>query len=228
SRERWDLAKTPREKRPLLLHYHPLVIYRHQVIKQADLVLAQFLLSSRYDAAQKRRDFEYYDPLTTGDSTLSAAVQAIMAAEVGLERRAYRHFRRMLWLDLADGHGNTADGIHVAAMGGTWLALVSGFGGLRDDDGELRFDPRLPAGWSSLAFRLRWRGSRLQGTLEREAMRFELLEGAPVTVWVRGEAQRVWGVVRLRLGEGAPVRVWVRGAGQRVEGAARVALRGAS
>jgi len=199
SRERWDLAKTPREKRPLLLHYHPLVIYRHQVIKQADLVLAQFLLSSRYDAAQKRRDFEYYDPLTTGDSTLSAAVQAIMAAEVGLERRAYRHFRRMLWLDLADGHGNTADGIHVAAMGGTWLALVSGFGGLRDDDGELRFDPRLPAGWSSLAFRLRWRGSRLQVTLEREAMRFELLEGAPVTVWVRGEAQRVEGEVRVAL-----------------------------
>src|SRR5690606_22151182 len=199
SRERWDLAKTPREKRPLLLHYHPLVIYRHQVIKQADLVLAQFLLSSRYDAAQKRRDFEYYDPLTTGDSTLSAAVQAIMAAEVGLERRAYRHFRRMLWLDLADGHGNTADGIHVAAMGGTWLALVSGFGGLRDDDGELRFDPRLPAGWSSLAFRLRWRGSRLQVTLEREAMRFELLEGAPVTVWVRGEAQRAEGEVRVAL-----------------------------
>src|SRR5699024_6852743 len=111
-RKRWDLAATPREKRPLLLHYHPLVIYRHQVLKQMDLVLAQFLLGSRFSPEQKLRDFQYYDPLTTGDSTLSAAVQSIMAAEVGYQRRALRHFRRMLLTDLADLHGNTADGVH--------------------------------------------------------------------------------------------------------------------
>ena len=190
-RKRWDLAATPREKRPLLLHYHPLVIYRHQVLKQVDLILAQFLLSGQFDADQKRRDFEYYDPLTTGDSTLSAAVQSIMAAEVGYPQRALRHFRRMLWTDLADLHGNSADGVHVAAMGGTWLALVSGMAGLRDDGASLRFDPRLPDSWSGLEFRLQWRGSSLAVALTSDKLGFSLVSGEPVTLSVRGEEYTV-------------------------------------
>lgn len=204
SRERWDLAATPREKRPLLLHYHPLVIYRHQVLKQADLILAEFLLGSEFSADQKRRDFEYYDPLTTGDSTLSAAVQSIMAAEVGYQRRAMRHFRRMLFTDLADLHGNTADGVHVAAMGGTWLALVCGFGGLRDDSGTLRFDPRLPAAFPALRFRLAWRGSRLQVHLRADAVTFSLLAGPRVHVNVRGEEYVVDGALEVPLADQGP------------------------
>lgn len=187
SRQRWDLSATPREKRPLLLHYHPLVIYRHQVLKQPDLVLAHYLLSGRFSAEEKRRDFEYYDPLTTGDSTLSAGVQAIMAAEVGLERRAFRLFRRLLFTDLADLHANTADGIHVAAMGSTWLAAVAGFAGLRDDGGRLRFDPRPPAALSGVRFKLRWRGSRLSVALRRGSLELKLLEGPAVKLMVRGE-----------------------------------------
>src|SRR5690554_1800965 len=109
-----------------------------------------------------------------------------MAAGVGYQRRALRHFRRMLLTDLADLHGNTADGVHVAAMGGTWLSLVSGFAGLRDDSGELRFDPRLPADWESLAFQLQWRGSRLQVKLMQDGMEFTLLEGRPVPLYIRG------------------------------------------
>lgn len=204
SRERWDLAATPREKRPLLLHYHPLVIYRHQVLKQVDLVLAEFLLGSRFDPEQKRRDFEYYDPLTTGDSTLSAAVQSIMAAEVGYQRRALRHFGRTLVTDLADLHGNAADGVHVAAAGGTWLALVCGFGGMRDDAGELRFDPRLPVGWPSLAFTLGWQGSLLRVELRREAVSFEVTSGSPVPVTVRGERHVVVDALRLPLAGQGP------------------------
>lgn len=199
SRERWDLAATPREKRPLLLHYHPLVIYRHQVLKQADLVLAHYLLSSEATLEQKRRDFDYYDPLTTGDSTLSAAAQAIIAAEVGHQRRAFRLFRRLLFTDLADLHGNTADGIHVAAMGGSWLALVGGFAGVRDDGGVLRLDPRLPASMRSLRFALSWRGSRLRVNLEREALSIELTRGAPVELEVRGEQHLVKERLSLRL-----------------------------
>lgn len=171
------------------------------MLKQTDLVLAEFLLSSRFSTEQKRRDFEYYDPLTTGDSTLSAAVQSIMAAEVGYQRRAYRHFRRMLWTDLANLHANTADGVHVAAMGGTWLALVCGFGGLRDDAGELRFDPRLPAGWSALEFRLGWHGSVFHVKLSRAALLFRLLEGTPVPVRVRGEVFVVDGEVEVALAD---------------------------
>lgn len=204
TRRRWDLSATPREKRPLLLHFHPLVIYRHQVLKQADLVLAQFLLSDRFSSEQKRRDFEYYDPLTSGDSTLSAAVQSIMAAETGYQRRALRHFRHMLFTDLADLHGNTADGVHVAAMGGTWLALVSGMAGLRDD-GDLRFDPRLPAGWTSLSFRLLRRGSDLSVRLSSDSLQFRVHSGPPVSLSVRGQAFTVTGELTVPLDGQGPL-----------------------
>ena len=146
-REVWDLTNTPADKRPLLLHYHPLVIYRFQVLKQADVVLALFLQGDHFSSEQKRADFEYYDPITTGDSTLSGVVQSIIAAEVGYRDLALRYFHSSLFVDLADLHGNTTDGVHVASTGGVWNALVYGFGGMRDYNGEITFDPRLPDGW---------------------------------------------------------------------------------
>ena len=88
-RKVWDLDSTPREKFPLLLHYHPLVIYRHQVLKQADIVLAMFLLGNEFSEEQKRRNFDYYDPLTTGDSSLSACVQSIIAARSATSARPW-------------------------------------------------------------------------------------------------------------------------------------------
>ncbi|MDR1807661.1 MAG: HAD-IA family hydrolase [Propionibacteriaceae bacterium] len=151
---RWDIAGTPPERRPLLLHYHPLTIYRHQVLKQADVVLALLLQSDRFTAAQKQADFAYYDPLTTGDSTLSAAAQAILAAEVGQPDRALELFRAALATDLEDRHANTRDGVHIASAGGVWLALVQGFGGLRDSGRHPTLDPRLPPAWTTLSFPL--------------------------------------------------------------------------
>ena len=142
--------RRPAELRPLLLHYHPLVIYRFQVLKQADVVLALFLQGDRFTPEEKRADFEYYDPITTGDSTLSAVVQSVIAAEVGYHDAALHYFHQALYVDLADVHGNTVDGLHVASTGGVWNALVSGFGGMRDHGGELSFDPRLPASWPGL------------------------------------------------------------------------------
>src|SRR5204863_9315984 len=124
------------------LHYHPLVIYRFQVLKQADVVLALFLQGEQFTAEEKRADFEYYDPITTGDSTLSAVVQSIIAAEVGYHDLALRYFISALFVDLADLHGNSADGVHVASTGGVWNALAFGFGGMRDHVGRVTFDPR--------------------------------------------------------------------------------------
>ena len=114
-KEIWDLDLTPESHRPLLLHYHPLVIYRFQVLKQADVVLALLLQGNEFTLEQKRADFEYYDPLTTGDSTLSAVVQSIIAAEVGYGGLATEYFQAALYVDLLDLHSNTADGIHVAS-----------------------------------------------------------------------------------------------------------------
>jgi alpha,alpha-trehalose phosphorylase len=185
-REIWDLENTPPDKRPLLLHFHPLVIYRYQVLKQADVVLALFLQGNHFSDEDKLADFEYYDPLTTGDSTLSAVVQAILAAEVGYQDLALEYFRQSIFVDLADLHHNASDGVHVASAGGVWTALVSGFGGMRDHFGELSFDPRLPADWPELSFVLHWHGTRLQITVTRDELRIAASDGDPVGFSVRG------------------------------------------
>lgn len=185
AKELWDLENTPEKNHPLLLHYHPLVIYRLQVLKQADVVLALFLRSREFTAEEKRANFQYYDPITTGDSSLSAVMQSIVAAEVGHQQMALDYFYQGLFVDIGDTHGNTCDGAHIASAAGTWRALVCGFGGLRDDGEILRFDPRLPISWSHLSFTLAYRGSRIRVNLTRRNLHFELLSGPPVRVQVR-------------------------------------------
>ncbi len=186
-REVWDLPHTPADKRPLLLHFHPLVIYRFQVLKQADVVLALFLHGDEFTPDQKRADFDYYDPITTGDSTLSATVQSIIAAEVGYADLALDYFLRALVVDLTDVHGNTSDGVHVASCGGAWYATVFGFGGVRDFNGALSLDPRLPRSWEGLTFRFTWRGSRLRVDLTADAVELTVEHGSSVELTVRGE-----------------------------------------
>jgi alpha,alpha-trehalose phosphorylase len=212
-REVWDLSQTPETLRPLLLHFHPLVIYRFQVLKQADVVLALFLQGDRFTAEEKRADFEYYDPITTGDSTLSAVVQSVMAAEVGYHELAMSYFNHALFVDLANLHDNTVDGLHIASAGGVWSALVNGFGGMRDHGGRLAFDPRLPADWERLSYVLKWRGSSLRVTLTQGALDLSLEgaePGSSVAVSVRGTSYDVSGE--------APVSVPLTSQGPRLPG----------
>jgi len=207
-REVWDLAGTPESKRPLLLHFHPLVIYRFQVLKQADVVLGLFLQGDQFSTEEKRADFDYYDPITSGDSTLSAVVQSIVAAEVGYQDLAMKYFLDGLYVDLADTHENTSDGVHIASAGGIWNSLVFGFAGMRDYNGDITFDPRLPADWPELTFHVRVRGSRLRVTVRQDAIEFVLEDGDGVHVSVRGAGHDV--------GPGAPVRVALDGQGPRL------------
>jgi alpha,alpha-trehalose phosphorylase len=213
-KELWDLENTPESRRPLLLHYHPLVIYRFQVLKQADVVLALYLQGDRFSTEEKLADFEYYDPLTTGDSTLSAVVQSIIAAEVGYHELSLRYFRSALYVDLADLHHNAADGVHVASTGGVWGALVMGFAGFRDHLGRFTFDPRLPDEWTKISFRLALRGSRVRVTVEPEAISFRLESGEGVEVSVRGE--------KVSISPEADVSVPLVGQGPRLHGAPRM------
>ncbi|WGD36501.1 glycosyl hydrolase family 65 protein [Lysinibacter sp. HNR] len=210
-REVWDLENTPASMRPLLLHYHPLVIYRFQVLKQADVVLAMLLQGEYFTEEQKLANFEYYDPITTGDSTLSAVVQSIIAAEVGYHELALHYFHNALFVDLADLHNNTSDGVHVASTGGTWSALVFGFGGMKDHRGHISFDPRLPKSWTKLSFKMTIRGTRLRITVTQDSIEFEVEDGDSVSVSVRGQS--------VTLTSAAPVTVALDGQGPRRSGA---------
>jgi alpha,alpha-trehalose phosphorylase len=211
-REVWDLAATPEDQKPLMLHFHPLVIYRFQVLKQADVVLALFLQGDQFTSREKLADFDYYDPLTTSDSTLSNVVQSIIAAEIGYRDLAYDYFLHTAFVDLADLHRNTADGVHVASAGGVWSALVCGFGGMRDYDGRLSFDPRLPAQWADLKFRLIWHGTRILVHLTAGSMRVSVIEGeGGVSFQVRGTTYRV--------SPGVEVEIPLDGQGPALEGA---------
>ena len=186
--EPWDWGGTPSDKYPLLLHYHPLVIYRHQVLKQADVVLAMFLRSEYFTVEQKRRNFDYYDPITTGDSSLSACVQAIVAATVGYEELAVEYFTRALYLDLCDSHGNTADGVHIASAGGVWAGIVHGFAGMTEHGDHLEFAPRLPKAWEGVSFHHIRHGSRLRVDLDHDGCTLRLEDGSGVPIRVGDES----------------------------------------
>jgi len=182
SKPRWEVAGIPADKRPLLLHYHPLVIYRHQVCKQADVLLALLLLDDRFDAADKRRDFDYYEPLTTHDSSLSRCIFGIVASEVGYPDKACAYFEQGVRADLDDHHHNTNRGVHTAAMAGAWLGVVTGFAGLRMRHGEPAFAPQLPARWSRCAFKLRFGAAQLQVEMGHDGTRYRLLTGDTLTL----------------------------------------------
>jgi alpha,alpha-trehalose phosphorylase len=175
--EPWEWESTPPEHFPLLLNYHPLVIYRHQVLKQADVVLAMYLRSERFPVEQKRRNFDFYDPITTGDSSLSACVQSVIAAEVGYDDLALEYFNRALYLDLGDSHQNTSEGVHVASTGGVWACMVHGFAGLVDHADYFEFTPRLPVGWEGVTFHLLRHGSRLRVEVDPDGLTVTVVSG---------------------------------------------------
>ena len=182
-REPWDFRNTPREHYPLLLFYHPLNIYRKQVIKQADVVLAMFLLGDAFSSEAKKRNFEFYDPLTTGDSSLSSRVEAIIAAQVGDTEKAIRYGMAALLMDLADVGGNVKDGCHIASMGGTWMMLAYGLGGMRDDDGVLSFWPRrAPEDNAILRFPVTYRSQMLDVEIGLEKVEYTLREGNSLVI----------------------------------------------
>jgi alpha,alpha-trehalose phosphorylase len=177
-RELWDFQNTPRDRYPLLLFYHPLNIYRKQVIKQADVVLAMFLLGDAFPLQTKKRNFDFYDPLTTGDSSLSSCVEAIIAAQIGDMEKAIRYGMAALLMDLADVGGNVKDGCHIASMGGTWMMLTYGFGGMRDDGDTLSFWPRrAPEENAILRFPVTYRGQMLEIEIGLDEVEYALREG---------------------------------------------------
>ncbi|AFY58183.1 trehalose/maltose hydrolase or phosphorylase [Rivularia sp. PCC 7116] len=182
SKKVWDFENVPRSKYPLLLNFHPLVIYRHQVIKQADVVLAMHLLGQEFSEEQKKRNFDYYDPLTTGDSSLSVCIQSILAFQLGYSQKALEYAYFAVLMDLADIAGNSKDGCHIASMGGSWMLMVYGFAGMKDYNGNLSFHPRLPKGTKRLHFPLTICCQRLEVDIRQEEVTYLLREGSELRI----------------------------------------------
>jgi len=185
--DRWDFDATPPERYPLLLHFPYFELYRKQVVKQADLVLAMHVRGDAFTDEQKARNFEYYEGLTVRDSSLSACTQAVLAAEVGHLELAYDYLAEAALMDLDDLEHNTRDGLHIASLAGTWIGAVAGFGGMRDHDGVLSFKPWLPQALSRLGFRLSFRGRRLVVDVDPKQAHYTLIEGKPLEIVHHGE-----------------------------------------
>jgi alpha,alpha-trehalose phosphorylase len=183
----WDFENTPPDHYPMLLHYPYFDLYRKQVVKQADLVLAMQLCGWAFTAEQKRRNFDYYDALTVRDSSLSACTQAVIAAEVGHMGLAFDYLGEAALIDLDDLQHNTRDGVHIASLAGTWIALVWGFGGLRHHDGTVSFAPRLPEGISRLAFTIMIRGRKLRVEVTHSGASYLLADGDPLDITHHGD-----------------------------------------
>jgi alpha,alpha-trehalose phosphorylase len=183
----WDFENTAPEQYPLLLSVPYFELYRKQVVKQADLVLALYTCGDRFSDEEKLRDFVYYEALTVRDSSLSPCIQAIVAAETGHFDLAFDYLGEAAFMDLHDLEHNTRDGLHIASLAGSWLALVAGFGGFRDHDGNLTFAPRLPPGIDRLAFRLNIRGRRLVVEITDDGVTYRLAQGDPIEIAHYGE-----------------------------------------
>jgi len=183
----WDFANTPDENYPLLMHYHPLVIYRHQICKQADLVLALYLLGNKFTQDEKKKNFDFYEKVTTHDSSLSTCIFSIVASEIGYHDRAYQYFMNTARMDLDDYHGNVKDGVHIANMAGTWMCVVNGFGGMRSHDDVLSLNPRLPLGWDAYSFKIAYGGCVLSVKVGKTEVTYELFEGTELEINHKGE-----------------------------------------
>ncbi|HEY6496169.1 MAG TPA: glycosyl hydrolase family 65 protein [Trebonia sp.] len=188
---RWDFDGTPESHYPLLLHYPYFQLYRKQVVKQADLVLAMQFRPDAFTPEQKLRNFDYYEGITVRDSSLSPSTQAVMAAEVGHLDLAYDYLAEAAFMDLQDREHNTKDGLHIASLAGAWSALVGGFGGMRASSGGLSFTPKLAPGLMGLAFRLRYRGRIVRVSIHGQGATYSVLSGDPLKITHYGHSATI-------------------------------------
>lgn len=197
--ELWPFESTSVDEYPLLLHFPYYDLYRKQVVKQADLVLAMHVRGNEFTDEQKLRNFDYYEMLTVRDSSLSACTQAVMAAEVGHLDLAYDYFAEAALMDLEDLKHNTRDGVHIASLAGAWIVAVAGFGGMRDHDGELSFKPRLPGPLTMLRFRVKFRDRCLLVEVIHDRATYSLVDGIPLDITHHGQPATIEPGARLTL-----------------------------
>ncbi|HAU32257.1 MAG TPA: family 65 glycosyl hydrolase [Desulfotomaculum sp.] len=186
-KKRWDIKDIPKENFPLLMHYHPLHLYRHQISKQPDTIMAHFILEDAQSEETMLNSFNYYEKITTHCSSLSPCIFSIMAARLGMEDKAFAYFENTVRLDLLDKQKNTIDGLHIANMSGSYMAIVYGFGGFRLKERGVFFAPILPRLWTAYKFKIRIEDSRIMVRVRKEECVFTLESGSPKIIFVYGK-----------------------------------------
>lgn len=187
----WPFATTAATQYPLLLHYHPLMIYRHRVNKQADTLLAEMLFPEDQSQEQLARDYDYYEPITTHDSSLSRSIFSILASRLDRRDKAYNYYMDTSLMDLVDLQGNAKDGLHEANLGGSWLGLTYGFAGMYVAAGKLHITNHLPQEINQLSYRLRFRGRVLEVQLTQGSTQVQVVSGTPLMIVVDGREVEV-------------------------------------
>jgi len=180
-KEEIDIESIPIEELPLVQNWHPLTIWKYQILKQADVILLMLFMGDKFSKELKKRNYDYYEPKTTHDSSLSPSIYSIIASEIGYHEDAYNYFIQTARLDLDDYNENAYQGLHTACMGSNWMVLVQGFAGMRTYDGELSFDPYLPKQWEGYQFKIKYQGALLKVHVSEDATEYSLIEGNQIT-----------------------------------------------
>jgi alpha,alpha-trehalose phosphorylase len=179
-KEEIDIESIPINELPLVKNWHPLTIWKYQILKQADVILLMLFMGDKFSLEQKKRNYDYYEPKTTHDSSLSPSIYSIIASEIGYHNDAYNYFLQTARLDLDDYNENAYQGLHTACMGSNWMVLVQGFAGMRSYDGKLSFKPFLPTQWKGYEFKIKYKDSLLKVHVKDKYTEYKLLEGKSI------------------------------------------------
>ena len=198
-KERWDFENTKKENYPLLLHYHPMKIYKHQVCKQADVCLADFLVGEDVSEKIKRNNYDYYIDITTHDSSLSYNTYSVIACEINYLEEAYELYTKNVRLDIDNSHDNSNHGIHTAAMGGSWIGLVYGFGGMRINEKGLFFNPKTTDKLGDYSFVIKYKESKLKVSVNKESIVYEMIDGKEIVFYDRAKKIKLDGKAKIKI-----------------------------
>ena len=181
------VSTIPENERPINQHWSWDKILRSPFIKQADVLQGIYFLNDRYTKEQKEKNFDFYEPLTVHESSLSPSIHSILAAELGKKEKAVELYERTARLDLDNYNNDTSDGLHITSMSGSWLAIVQGFAGMRYDHNQLKFNPFIPKNWDHYSFKINYRGRLIEVYVDHQEIKLTLIEGQTIDVWVKGE-----------------------------------------
>ncbi|MDW7690592.1 glycoside hydrolase family 65 protein [Flammeovirgaceae bacterium SG7u.111] len=184
-------AELPAEETPIHEHWSWDRILRSCYIKQADVLQGIYLFEDQFDKETIERNFDFYEPLTVHESSLSPCVHSILAASIGRREKAYEMYVRTSRLDLDDYNNDTDDGLHITSMAGTWMSVIKGFGGMRVQNGEAYFEPFVPGNWEALAFKVYFRGHLLSVMATKEKVAISNQSEEPIRLHLFGARHKI-------------------------------------